>query len=216
MPKPNPKALFAAAANYLRAHPEELLRAVKGAAGLRVGLPLDALRYLVRELATGKKAPKDVVIEAVPPGIRLAASFRLMGSTLRGRLTVFIESIDVEPGKVLVAVRIANMDLEVLDGGDSPIAGLIKSGALDLSKPGNLVAFLPNRPAMIVDAKDDRVVVDLLLVPKLATNSMVQKALAVVTPVLTLRSIRTKDDHLEMQLRATPAGIAESFAAARS
>ena len=108
------------------------------------------------------------------------------------------------------------MDLEVLEGGDSPVAGLIKSGALDLSKPGNLLAFLPNRPPMIVDAQDDRVVIDLLKVPKLAGNPMVQKALAVLTPVLSLRSIRTKDDHLEMQLHATPGRIAESFAAARS
>ena len=31
--------------------------------GLRFGLPMDALRYLVREMGTSKKAPKDVVLE---------------------------------------------------------------------------------------------------------------------------------------------------------
>jgi hypothetical protein len=44
MPKPNPKILAQTAAQYLKAHPEEIVRAVKGALGLRVGLPLDALR----------------------------------------------------------------------------------------------------------------------------------------------------------------------------
>jgi hypothetical protein len=216
MPKPNPKVLLSAAASYLRSHPEELVRAVKGAAGLRVGVPLDALRYLVRELATGKKAPTDVVIEAAPPGIRLAASFRVMGSNIRGRLTLFVDAIDVEPGKALLTARIAGLDLEALDaGGDSPLVGLLKSGALDLSKPGNLLAFLPNRPPFILDAKDDQVVLDLLKIPKLAENPMVKKALAVVTPVLTVRSIRTRDDHLEMQLRAIPSGLRDSLAAAR-
>jgi hypothetical protein len=216
MPKPNPKVLVAAAAGYLRSHPDELVRVVRSAAGLRLGIPLDALRYLVRELATGKKAPTDVVIEAVPPGLRLAASFRVMGSSLRARLTLFIESVEISPGKALVSTRIANLDLEALDGGESPIVGLIKSGVLDLSKPGNVLAFLPNRPPMIVDAKDDRVVVDLLKIPKVPSNPKVQRALSVVTPVLTVASIHTRDDHLDVQLRATPSGLAEAVAAVRA
>lgn len=216
MPKPNPKVLLTAAASYLRAHPEEVLRAMKGAAGLRVGVPLDALRYLARELATGKKAPKDIVLEADAPGLRIAATFRVMGSTLRGRLTLFLDSVDIEPGKAVVTARVANLDLEVLEGGDSPVAGLIKSKALDLSKVGNLLAFLPNRPPMIVDAKDDRIVIDLLQIPKVASNPTVKRALAIVTPVLTISSIRTRDDHLDMQLRCAPSRIAEAFAAARA
>ena len=54
MPKPNPKQLLRVAGNYLKSHPEEIWRAVKGAAGLRFGLPMDALRYLIRELADRK------------------------------------------------------------------------------------------------------------------------------------------------------------------
>ncbi|MBM4357384.1 MAG: hypothetical protein FJ096_04665 [Deltaproteobacteria bacterium] len=215
MPKPNPKVLLSTAAGYLRSRPDELFRVVKSAAGLRIGIPLDALRYLVREIATGKKAPTDVVFEAVPPGLRAAASFKVMGSALRARVTLYIEGVDIEPGKALVTARIANLDIEVLDGADSPVAGLIKSGALDLSKPGNLMAFLPNRPPMIVDAKDDRVVLDLLKIPKVASNAKVQKALSVVTPVLNIASIRTREDHLDIQLRASPARFAESVAAAR-
>ncbi len=215
MPKPNPKVILSAAAGYLKSHPEELFRVMKSAAGLRLGIPLDALRYLVRELAQGKKAPRDVVIEAAPPGVRLAATFKVMGSTLRGRLTLYLEGVDIAPGAAQVTLRIADMDLEVLEGNDTPVAGLIKSGALDLSKPGNLMAFLPNRPPMVVEAKDDRVVIDLLKMPKLADNGGFKKALAVVTPVLTVASVRTRDDHLDVQLRASPGRISESVAAAR-
>ncbi|MEP7126098.1 MAG: hypothetical protein ABJE95_34515, partial [Byssovorax sp.] len=71
MAKPDPKILFHEATEYLKQHPEEIFRALRGALGLRLGLPMDAIRYLVRELGGGKNAPKDVVIEAAPPGVRV-------------------------------------------------------------------------------------------------------------------------------------------------
>ena len=53
MAKPNPKVMLNAAKAYLKQHPEEIVRALKGALGLRVGVPLDTLRYLAREFAGG-------------------------------------------------------------------------------------------------------------------------------------------------------------------
>ncbi|MSP25027.1 MAG: hypothetical protein EXR75_07655 [Myxococcales bacterium] len=215
MPKPNPKAIARAAASYLQAHPDELLRALRSVMALRVGIPLAALRYIARELLTGKKAPRDLVIEAVPPGLRISATVRFMGSDLRAKVSVFLESVEVSAEKILLGTRIADLELEAL-GGDSAIAGLLKSGALDLSKPGNLLAFLPNRPAFIVDAKDDRIVVDVMMMDKLAAREGLRRALAVVTPVLKVASIRTKDDHLDVQLRASLENIGSAVAAARS
>jgi hypothetical protein len=216
MPRPSPKALLMTAANYLKEHPEEILRTVKDAFALRVGIPLDALRYLAAEFGQGKKAPKDVVLEAAPPGLRIAMTVAAMGSTLRVKLTIFIEQLELGNGAARVTTRIADMALEVLDGGDTPLAGLIKSGALDLSKPGNLVAFMPKRPEMLVDAKDDRVVLDLMKVPKLAENKKFRRTLEVVTPVLTVAGIDTEADHLYLQLRASPSGLSEAIARAQS
>ncbi len=207
MPKPSPKVLLNVATNYLKVHPEEILRVVKGALGLRVGVPLDALRYLVAEFAVGKKAPTDVVIEAVAPGLRVGLTVDAMGTMLRVRLSLFVEELDISVDKILVTARIADMSLDVLGGADSPVAGLIKSGALDLSKPGNLVAYMPKRPDVLVDAKDDRVVLDLMKVPKIANNPKARRVLEVLTPVLNIAAIRTRDDHLDVHLRATPSGI---------
>lgn len=216
MSKPSPKALLKTAANYLKDHPEELFRTVKDAFGLRVGIPLDALRYLAAELGNSKKAPKDVVIEAVPPGLNIAMTVKAMGTTLRVRLTVIVEQLSITATEARVATRIRDMSLEVLDGEDTPVAGLIKSGALDLSKPGNLVAYMPKRPEALVDAKDDQVVLDLLKVPSLAANKKFRRGLNVVTPVLTVSRIKTRHDHLYIQLRATPSGLSEAIAAAQS
>jgi hypothetical protein len=216
MPKPDPKALLRDAGNYLRSHPEEVVRALKGAFGLRFGVPMDALRYLVRELGTSKKAPKDVVLESAPPGVKLAMTVDAMGTTLRVVLTLFVEELHVSTGEIRIVARISDMSLKVLNDAETPLAGLVKSGALDLSKPGNLVAFMPKRPAALVDAKDDRITLDLMKIPSIASNPKVKRALAVVTPVVGVRAIKTKDDHLDVHFKADLGGVAAAVAAARN
>ena len=89
---PDKKAMVEAAGGYLKRHPEELLRAMKNAAGLRFGVPIDALRWLAGQVK-GRKAPKDVAVEAVPPGIRASASIDLAGTSVRAAATVFIERV---------------------------------------------------------------------------------------------------------------------------
>jgi hypothetical protein len=91
---------------------------------------------------------------------------------------------------------------------------LIKSGVLDLSKPGNVVKVLPKRPPAIVDASGDRIVLDLMKVPALQRNPRFKRALAVLSPVLGIRSIETDGEHLYIALRATPRGLSEAVSAA--
>jgi len=216
MPKPDPKVLLRIASNYLKEHPEEILRALRGVLGLRLGVPIDALRYLSRELSDGKRAPKDVVIEAAPPGLRVGLTVDAMGTPLRASLVVYTEELDVRPDSIRIGLRIAELKLTVLGESSSPLAGLLKSGALDLSKPGNLVAFMPKRPPALVDAKDDRIALDLMKIPKIAENPKVVRLLRVLTPVLGVEAIKTKDDHLDVHLKATPSGLSAAIAAART
>lgn len=216
MPKPNPKLLLRQAGDYLKAHPEEIGRALRGALGLRFGVPIDALRYLAREFGQGKRAPKDVVIEAAPPGMRVALTINAMGTPLRASLVAYAEELDVRPDAIRIGLRIADLKLSVLGDESSPIAGLISSGALDLTKPGNLVSLMPKRPAALVDAKDDRITLDLLKVPALAQSAAVTRALRILTPVLGVRALKTKDDHLDLHLKATPSGIGAAISAARA
>jgi hypothetical protein len=216
MPKLDPKALARLAADYLKDHPEEILRILRGALGLRVGVPMDAVRWLARELGGGPRAPKDVVIEAAPPGIRLGATVDAMGTPLRVLGVVYVEELDVSTTQLRIGIRIEGLTLTVLGDALSPLAGLVKSGALDLSKPGNLVAFMPRRPAALVDAKDDRLVFDLMKVSKIADSSKLKHALSVVTPVFGVRALKTKDDHLDLHLKADLSGVPVAIAAARA
>jgi hypothetical protein len=216
MARPNGKAILNAARTYLQHHPEEIVRALRGALGLRIGVPLDALRYFAKEASGSKKAPRDIEIESAPPGLRVALTVEAAGSTLRVSQIVYVEEVLVTADEVRVALRISDLSLKVLEGFQTPVAALVQSGALDLSKPGNLVAFFPKKPAMIVDSKDDRIVLDILKLPKVADNRRVRRALAITTPVLGVRAIRSKDDHLDVYLRATLSGIPSAFAAARA
>jgi hypothetical protein len=216
MPKLDPKTLAFLATDYLKQHPEEILRIVRGALSLRFGVPMDAVRYLARAFGDGARAPKDVVIEAAPPGLRLAATVEAMGTPLRAVAVVYVEELEISITQLRIGVRIEGLALTVLGDAASPIAGLIKSGALDLSKPGNLVAFMPKRPAFLIDAKDDRLMVDLMKVPTIAQSSKLKQALSVVTPVLGVRALKTKDDHLDLHLKADLSGVPQAIAAARA
>lgn len=206
--------LARAAGGYLAAHPEEVFRALKNAALLRFGVPLDALRWAASQ-ARGKKAPKDVEIDAVPPGIRGAATIDLMGTQVRASAVVYVESVTVSLVTARIEIRLAQVNLKLIGESDSPVAALLKSGALDLSKPGNLAAYMPKRPPVLVEAEDDRVVIDLMKHPKLAKNARAQKIAGLVGELVGIRSIETDDEHLDVALRPFPNGVGMAVAAFR-
>lgn len=210
------KAVLEAGSKYLRDHPEELLRALRNLLALRFGVPLDALRFFAGRAGGGKKGPKDLVLEAVPPGLRVGATVDLMGTPVRADATVFIERVSITPEELRFEIRLANVSLKVAaDAPESPIAALLRSGALDLSKPGNLAAYMPKRPAFLVDAKDDRVVIDLMRHPKIAKNPRAIRTVALLAPLLTVAGIESDSEHLDVTLRAFPDGLRQAVGGIR-
>ena len=209
------KAVLEAGSKYLRDHPEELLRALRNLLALRFGVPLDALRFFAGR-AQGKKAPKDLVLESVPPGLRVGATVDLMGTPVRAGADIFIERVSITPEELRFEIRLANVSLKVAaDAPESPIAALLRSGALDLSKPGNLAAYMPKRPAFLVDAKDDRVVLDLMRHPKIAKNPRAIRTIALLAPLLTVAGIESDSEHLDVALRVFPEGLREAVGGIR-
>lgn len=210
------KSVVTAAVGWVRRNPDEVVRAAVNAAGLRFGIPLAALRYLAENAGGGKKMPKDIELGATPPALGFSATVDAMGTPLRASASIKIDEIEISTESVRVAVRLNDVRLAVIGESESPVATLIKSGALDLSKPGNLVKFIPKRPPAVVEAGGDRVVIDLLKVPQLASNERFRKALAVLTPLVGVRAIETDDDHVYVSLKATPLGLLQAFDAIRS
>ena len=114
---------------------------------MRIAVPLDALRWFVANAPQSRKAPSDVSITARPPAIHLGATLEMMGSKLRASSAIRVEELRIHPDELRLTLRLADVDMRVLDKSVTPISGLIKSGALDLSKPGNLANFIAAKTA---------------------------------------------------------------------
>jgi len=209
------RTLLSASVEYVRRNPDELVRAVANAAELRFGVPIAALRWLSSRAKLPEKGPQDIQIDSAAPAVRVSLSINAMGTAVRASAAIRVDEIDLSPQAMRLGLKLSDVRLALLEESDAPIATLIKSEALDLSKPGNLVKFLPRRPAAIVEAEDDRIVIDLMKLPSLAGNTILRRALAVVTPMLGVRRVETDDDHIYVALRVRPRGLRQTIAALR-
>lgn len=195
--------VLTAAGKYLAQNPEELLRVVRKAVSLELGVPLAALRWFA---ARGRKIPRDIVVEAVPPGIRVSATVEVMGTRLRASSAIFVEAVRLSAEELRIELRFDETQLALLGDSASPLAALIRSGALDLTKLGNLVAVMPKRPAFLLEAKGDRVVVDLKRHPALS-SARAETLLRLITPVVTITGVATDTDHLDLSLALFERGV---------
>ena len=191
-------AMAGSVGRYLRRHPDELVRAMSNACALRFGVPLDALRWVAAQFE-GRGA-EQLDLEAVPPGIRLAATIQLMGNRARAAAVVVVDEVRASGTELLMRIRLDDVSVTLLEAApDSPVATLLKSGSLDLSRPGNLVAHMPRRPAFVVDARDDYVQIDLLRMAW-GQDPRLRRALGFVTRVVTLNAIESDWEHLDVVL----------------
>jgi hypothetical protein len=212
MALPLQKALRSAG-RFVVKNPLSVLQVARHAASLRVAVPLEALRWFVANTPPSKKSPTDVSITAQPPAIHVGATIELMGSKLRASGAVRVEELRIDADEMRLTLRLSHVEMRVLDGAETPISGLIKSGALDLTKPGNLVNFMPKKPPALIDAHDDLIVLDLMRMPKMGNNLMLRRVLQRLTPVLNVSALKTEGDFLIVALRATPQGFPRALAA---
>lgn len=206
------QALLEAATAYLRSHPEELLRILRNAIGLRFGVPIAALRYMAGQ---GGGGPQDVEIEPDPPGVRVGATVELMGTTVRALTTIFVDGIRASSEELRVEIRLEGTTLTVLGDAESPVAALIKSGALDLTKAGNLAAHLPKLNQLLGDSTGNRLVIDLMKHPTLGQNRVVRRAVGLVSSFITVGGVESDEGHLDVVLRAFPRGVGGAVRAVR-
>jgi hypothetical protein len=211
--KPFPRDALRAGADYVRRNPGVLLTVARNAAGLKLTVPLDSLRWLVEHAPKNKKAPRDVALGTAAPALSVAMTSELMGNAFRAGSDVTVEELRAGPDELVVTLRVDNLSLKALGAQDSPMANLFK--AMDMSNPAMLVGMMPQKSPALVEAKKNRFVVDLLKVPKIAANPLVRRALEVLTPVLSIADVRTEGDNLVVGLRAKPGGLSTALAAVR-
>jgi hypothetical protein len=203
-----------AAREYLRRNPDELGRAVRNALGLRVGVPIVALRWIARQAEKPGKL-EDVQIDSVPPGLKVAASVDAMKTPLRVSATIFIDRIVFTEDELTLAIRVEDIGLKLNGEARTPLAAVIKSGALSLANIGTLLGYMPDRPVVIAEANENRLVLDLMRDPKIGRNPLVRRLVAVLTSFVTLYGVQSDDSHLDISFRALPIGLKGAARAVR-
>lgn len=201
--------------SFLRDHPEEVGRAVRNAIGLRFGVPLAALRWLGAQAERAGKV-EDFTIDAVPPGLKLAGNVDLMKTPVRAAATIFVERVVFTDEELTVALRLEDVTMKLNGDAETPVAMLIKSGALDLTNPGSLVAYMPGRSPVLAEANGNRIVLDLMRDPKVGKNPLVRRAVSILTSFVTLHGVETDPQHLDIAFRALPVGVGGAVRAVRN
>lgn len=198
-----------AASRYLRRNPGELSRALRNALGLRVGVPLDIFRWLAEQAEKQGKL-EDVELAPRAPGIHFAASIDAMHTPVRASATLHVEKVHLTGRELRFDLRVEDVSLVLLGESNTPVAMLIKSGALDLSKPGNLVRHLPELPPFLVDARDNRISIDLMRIPDIDNNPVTRSAIGLVTSLMTIHGIEFEGGHMDVSFRAMPEGVVQA------
>ena len=194
-----------AATQYLRTHPDEISRFIRGGFGLRFGVPLAAFRWLISHVV-GDANGMDPVVEAAPPGLRVAATLEKMNTKMRASAKIFITRISVSARELRMELRLDDVKIDVLSEERTIGSALRNSGAWDVSKPGDLVNELPGIPDFVVEANGHKLVLDLMKAPSLAGNPLVRHILGLTSSIITLHGVQTDDDHLDVVFRALPRG----------
>ncbi|MFO0751647.1 MAG: hypothetical protein U1F43_39170 [Myxococcota bacterium] len=203
--------LIKSAGKYTASHPRVLGDIARHAFGRRLAIPLDLLRWATTMVPESQA--KDLTVLAQPPAIGVGATANLMGTELRVDGAITFESIDATTDSVRIAFKVGDLRASVLNNLQGNLAKLLASGVINLKKPASLLNFVPKKPPFLVEAKDDRFVLELMKVPKLAQNPRFQKALAAITPVFQIAQIRTEDDLLIIGLNIHPRRIFEAIQA---
>src|SRR5580698_8768731 len=114
------RAVLNAAVDYVRKNPDELVKAAINAAGLRVGVPLAALRWVSSQAKLPRKAPKDIDIGSAPPALRLSLSVDAMGTPVRASAAIKVDEVDFSPDAMRIGLRLSDVKLALLGESDTP------------------------------------------------------------------------------------------------
>ena len=194
--------------SFVRDNPFALVQAARNAARFELSVPIDLLRWGIERRPKGR-GPERIELFAADPAIGVALTVDLYGTKIDVSAQIAIESIENFESAFKIALRVR--DLGVKAPPQSPAAMML--GALDLSRPGNLVKMMPGNHAVLVDASDDRFVLDLRKIPALAKSERFVRALAALS-FIRIKSVRAEASLLAIGLDVSPRAMIASLRAA--
>lgn len=209
-----PRKALESMVRYLSNHPDELSRMVRSGLGMRIGVPMAALKWLLTELT--KDAGLDAQLDVDPPGLHFETNLERMQTPMRVAANLYVQNIEIDERQMRVDLRVENLNIQILGEQKTQLSALIKSGALNLSRPGDLIKELPDVPPVIVYAEGTRIGLDLMKVERF-NQSFYRDLVGLISSLITIKDVRTeKSAHLDVSLRTLPRGPLEASRAFRS
>ena len=197
------------AAEHVVKHPDTLREVAWHALFQRIAIPIDVISWALQQLPAGRGRPSAISVEAREPALLVRATVVLMKQELQAEAAVHV--LDISAGAEELRLRVRVSDLRITATPGTPMAQLLASGALDLAKPARLLTFLPKRPAVLAEAEDDRFELDLLQVPQIRDNRRLRWLLRTLSPMVSVREVRTDHGLLLIGLEPHLAGLAEAL-----
>jgi hypothetical protein len=186
------------ALTYLLSHPLFPIQSARNAMRREITVPLALLRWGIDRRPRGK-GPEKIDLFPADPALGMALTVDLFGTKLDVTSEITIEGINLREDALELSLRIANLRLAAPEG--SPAAMMVNS--MDLSRPAALMNMMPQKHAALVDAKDDRFVIDLLKIKALAKNPYLKRVLAALSFVR-VTGVRAEGDNLALELDVSP------------
>jgi len=179
---------------------------VTRAAGGRIAIPLSSIRSRLDPMFE----KVSLKIEAESPGLRLEGKAKALGAPIVFAARIDAEGVRVEGEQRTVRIRLSEVALSTTDDAPGPLADAIRTGMIDTEHPATLIGNMVSLPDMVVAAKGQDVVIDLMKVPAIERDEMRKATLAAATSYLGVTGIRVCDDAIELQLGLLPGGLKEA------
>lgn len=189
-----------------RPAPAQALRALMQAFGGRISIPLSLIRSRLGQLS--EKVALE--IEPASPGLRIRGEAHALGAPINFAARIDADGIHVEGERRTVRVRLSEVELSTSEDAPGPLADAIRGGMIDTDNPATLIGNMLSLPDVIVDAKGQDVVLDLMRIPAVQRDEMLGAAVAAATSYLCVTGIRVADEAIELQLGLLPAGPKEA------
>jgi hypothetical protein len=194
--------------SFLRDNPFAMVQAAKNASRLELSVPIDLLQWGIDRRPRGK-GPERIELFAADPALGIGLTVDLYGTKIDVSAKITVEGIENLKDQLKVTLRVRDLTVKAPPG--SPAAMMVQS--MDFSKPGNLLKMMPMKHAALVEATDDRFVLDLLKIPALAKNPRLTKVLAALSFVQ-VRTVRAETPLLAVGLNVSPRAIPGALRAA--
>jgi hypothetical protein len=189
-----------------RLEPAQALRFLMRALGGRISIPLSLIRGRMARLS-GKVT---LEIEPANPGLRVHGKAYALGAPIEFAVRIEADGVLVEDRRRTVRIRLSEVELSTTEDAPGPLADAIRNGLIDTRNPATLIGNMVSLPDMVVEAKGQDVVIDLLRIPAIDHDVMLRAAIAAATSYLCVREIRVSEDAIELRLGLLPGGLKEA------